>query len=152
MLPSPMEALRVDLPVVAADPPARPTWTITFAESGAHGSGNGCDCNERGPFGRCARGSDAVGAIRKGHRGVTPLAPLGKGHRGDAAKRPAQQPDPVDRYLVEVYHVAHQVGFDGDFTWKDPAAAKRLSMSLKTYVINGMDADFREQLYHAGPA
>ena len=40
----------------------------------------------------------------------------------------------------------------GDFTWKDPAAAKHMDLSLKDYVIGGMDAEFREQLYHAGRA
>jgi hypothetical protein len=34
----------------------------------------------------------------------------------------------------------------------DLAAAKRAGMSMRDYVIGGMDADFREQLYHAGRA
>jgi hypothetical protein len=37
----------------------------------------------------------------------------------------------------------------GDFTWKDPAAAKRAGMSLKDYVIGGMDRRFRLKLFHA---
>jgi hypothetical protein len=59
----------------------------------------------------------------------------------------------VDNYLWEVYQ-REPVKKDGagDFTWKDPAAAKRLSMNLQDYVIGGMDPDFREQLYHAGKA
>jgi hypothetical protein len=40
----------------------------------------------------------------------------------------------------------------GDFTWKDQAAAERMGMSVRDYVIEGMDADFRELLYHAGLA
>jgi hypothetical protein len=36
-----------------------------------------------------------------------------------------------------------------DFTWKDPAAARRAGMSLKDYVIGGMDRGFRVKLYHA---
>jgi hypothetical protein len=61
--------------------------------------------------------------------------------------------DDVVDYLWEVY-LRQPVKKDGsgDFTWKDPAAAKRLGMSLKDYVISGMDPDFREQLYHAGHA
>jgi hypothetical protein len=61
--------------------------------------------------------------------------------------------DPVDEYLWEVYQ-RKPIKSDstGNFTWKDAAAAKRLGMSLKTYVIGGMDPDFREQLYHAGHA
>jgi len=62
-------------------------------------------------------------------------------------------PDPVDRYLWEVYQ-RKPIKSDstGDFTWKDPAAAKRRGLSLQAYVIGGMDPDFREQLYHAGRA
>jgi hypothetical protein len=57
----------------------------------------------------------------------------------------------VDDYLCEVYQRT-PVKRDGagDFTWKDPAAAKRLKMDVCQYVIGGMNPDFREQLYHAG--
>jgi hypothetical protein len=59
----------------------------------------------------------------------------------------------VDRYLWEVYQrKAIKSDSSGDFTWKDPAAAKHMGKSLQEYVIGGMDADFREQLYHAGQA
>ena len=37
----------------------------------------------------------------------------------------------------------------GDFTWKDPMAAQRAGMSLKDYVIGGMDRGFKLKLYHA---
>jgi hypothetical protein len=37
----------------------------------------------------------------------------------------------------------------GDFTWKDPAAAQRANMSLKDYVIGGLDPGFKLTLYHA---
>ena len=59
----------------------------------------------------------------------------------------------VDDYLWEVYQ-RDPVKKDstGDFTWKDPAAAKRIGKSMPDYVIGGMDKDFREQLYHAGKA
>jgi hypothetical protein len=61
--------------------------------------------------------------------------------------------DAVDQYLWEVYQ-RKPVKSDstGDFTWKDQAAAKRLGVSLRSYVIGGMDPDFREQLFHAGRA
>jgi hypothetical protein len=61
--------------------------------------------------------------------------------------------DPVEQYLWDVYQ-RKPVKSDstGDFTWKDQAGAKRLGMSLRAYVIGGMDPDFREQLYHAGHA
>jgi hypothetical protein len=61
--------------------------------------------------------------------------------------------DAVDQYLWDVYQ-RKPVKSDssGDFTWKDQAAAKRLGLSLRSYVISGMDSDFREQLYHAGRA
>jgi hypothetical protein len=35
----------------------------------------------------------------------------------------------------------------GDFTWKDPIAAQRAGMSLKEYVIGGMDRGFKLKLY-----
>jgi len=37
----------------------------------------------------------------------------------------------------------------GDFTWKDPIAAQRAGMSLKDYVIGGIDPGFKLKLYHA---
>jgi len=61
--------------------------------------------------------------------------------------------DEVSQYLWEVYQrLPIKKDGSGDFTWKDPAAAKRVGMPLPKYVIGGMDPDFREQLYHAGKA
>jgi hypothetical protein len=37
----------------------------------------------------------------------------------------------------------------GDFTWKDPIAAQRAGMSLKDYVIGGMDRGFKLKLFRA---
>jgi hypothetical protein len=68
-------------------------------------------------------------------------------------KRTASIMDEVDDYLWDVYQrVPVKKDGAGDFTWKDPAAAKRVHMSLRDYVIGGMDPEFREQLYHAGRA
>jgi hypothetical protein len=68
-------------------------------------------------------------------------------------KRAASPMDEVDDYLWEVYQrVPVKKDRGGDFTWKDPAAAKRFGISMPAYVIRGMDPDFREQLYHAGKA
>jgi len=36
-----------------------------------------------------------------------------------------------------------------NFGWKDPKAAQKAGMSLKDYVIGGMDRDFRRKLYNA---
>jgi hypothetical protein len=89
---------------------------------------------------------------------TTPEHPEHKAHPAPPAKaapalKRAQPVDPVEQYLWEVY-LRKPVKSDstGDFTWKDQAAAKRLGMSLRSYVIGGMDPDFREQLYHAGHA
>ena len=85
---------------------------------------------------------------------ATRLAPPAKAVEAAPPRRPgASISDPVDRYLWEVYQ-RKPIKSDstGDFTWKDPVAAKRLGISLKAYVIGGMDPDFREQLYHAGHA
>jgi len=61
--------------------------------------------------------------------------------------------DEVDQYLWAAYERSPtKQDSTGDFTWKDAAAAAHLGMSLKTYVIGGMDADLRELLYHAGLA
>jgi hypothetical protein len=61
--------------------------------------------------------------------------------------------DEVDQYLWAVYERSPtKQDSTGDFTWKDAAAAVHLGMSVKTYVIGGMDADLRELLYHAGLA
>jgi hypothetical protein len=85
---------------------------------------------------------------------ATRLAPPNRAVEATSPKRSSVSvANPVDQYLWEVYQ-RKPVKSDstGDFTWKDPAAAKRLGMSLKAYVIGGMDPDFREQLYHAGHA
>ena len=37
----------------------------------------------------------------------------------------------------------------GDFTWKDPIAAQRAGISVKDYVIGGMDRGFKVKLYYA---
>ncbi len=36
-----------------------------------------------------------------------------------------------------------------NFAWKDPIAAQKTGMSLKDYVIGGMDRGFKRKLYHA---
>jgi hypothetical protein len=59
----------------------------------------------------------------------------------------------VDLYLWEVYQRSPtKKDHSGDFTWKDPAAAKQMGIPIWDYVIGGMDPEFREQLYHAGRA
>ena len=36
-----------------------------------------------------------------------------------------------------------------NFAWKDPQAAEKAGMSIKDYVVGGMDRDFKLRLYHA---
>jgi hypothetical protein len=68
-------------------------------------------------------------------------------------RKAASTMEDVDDYLWEVYQRAPtKRDSTGDFSWKDPAAAKRLRLSMRAYVIGGMDPDFREALYHAGRA
>jgi hypothetical protein len=38
---------------------------------------------------------------------------------------------------------------DEDYSWKDPAAAQKVGMSLSAYVIGGMDHNFKQTLYRA---
>jgi hypothetical protein len=109
-----------------------------------------------------------VGKPDVGERDVTPRTPAAPEaapeHKARAATPPVKAAtsapkraftpvDPVEQYLWEVY-LRKPVKSDstGDFTWKDQAAAKRLGLTLRAYVIGGMDPDFREQLYHAGRA
>jgi hypothetical protein len=71
------------------------------------------------------------------------------------ASRPRANPaaDEINTYLWEVYQrQPAKKDRGGDFTWKDPAAANRMGKTLQAYVIAGMDADFRELVYHAGKA
>jgi len=76
---------------------------------------------------------------------VTKPAPLAKSGKPEF--------DEVEEYLWEVYQRAPvKKDGSGDFTWKDPAAAKRMGLGMQKYVISGMDPDFREQLYHLGKA
>lgn len=74
-----------------------------------------------------------------------------------AVPSPAPTPEPdmdeVNQYLWGVYQRTEtKRDGSGDFTWKDVAAAARMSLSLGDYVIRGMDRDFREVLYRAGHA
>jgi hypothetical protein len=77
------------------------------------------------------------------------------------ASAPATPPSPkkvrwrneIDEYLWGVYQrSATKRDASGDFTWKDEAAAARMGLVTKQYVIGGMDLDFRELLYNLGHA
>jgi hypothetical protein len=85
-------------------------------------------------------------------RKVTPVAPADPELTPDEANDKPSMAE-VDAYLWSVYErqpVKKDAG--GDFSWKDPAAAKRMGKTLESYVIMGMDADFRELVYHLGKA
>jgi hypothetical protein len=70
-----------------------------------------------------------------------------------AGKRAGSGMEEVDAYLWEVYQrIPVKKDGTGDFTWKDPAAAKHMGIGMRDYVIGGMDPEFREQLYAAGRA
>jgi hypothetical protein len=153
MLPSPMEAL----PVVAADPSTRQPGPITFAErwrlTVPEAAATATPVANEAPAVDVPAEATRLAPSGKAIE-ITPLTPPGRAIEAAQPKRlGASNSDPVARYLWEVYQ-RKPIKSDstGDFTWKDPAAAKRLGMSLKTYVITGMDPDFREQLYHAGRA
>jgi hypothetical protein len=80
--------------------------------------------------------------------GVKPPEP------GSKAVRPqVRRVDQVDEYLWMAYQRSStKLDSHGDFTWKDVAAAARIDLSTQEYVIDGMDPDFRELLFHAGHA
>jgi hypothetical protein len=71
----------------------------------------------------------------------------------NAPAESASSANEIDQYLWEVYQrQPAKKDRGGDFSWKDPAAAKRMGKTLQSYVIVGMDADFRELVYAAGKA
>jgi hypothetical protein len=79
------------------------------------------------------------------------LKPLEPGIRAGRPQVP--RVDEVDGYLWSVYQRSGtKLDSHGDFTWKDAAAAARMDLSIREYVIDGMDPDFRELLFHAGQA
>ena len=99
-----------------------------------------------GTVATAARGSIKPAMVKV--EGLVSLAPK----TADAPRKQSIM-DQVDGYLWEVYRrIPTKKDGTGDFTWKDPAAAKHMHLALKDYVIGGMDPEFREQLYHAGRA
>jgi hypothetical protein len=141
------------LPTTAASYPPTQLGRITFAERWM------LDVPEAiaiaAPVANAARSVEAPARL-------APSARAGEASHPSIARLPGRdgwgRPNggglsPVDQYLWEVYQ-RRPIKSDssGNFTWKDSAAAKRSGMSLRAYVIGGMDPDFREQLYHAGHA
>jgi hypothetical protein len=122
----------------------------------------------KNPIGQVAAAEDKIGALAfappttpatfsLASATSEPLGRLTTGSLHEAATSPEARAlsglDAVDRYLWEVYQRAPvKKDGSGDFTWKDPVAAKRFGKSMPAYVIGGMDPDFKEQLYHAGKA
>jgi hypothetical protein len=61
--------------------------------------------------------------------------------------------DEVDQYLWGVYQRSgRKKDSSGDFTWKDEAAASRMGLTTKDYVVGGMDRDWKELIYSLGQA
>jgi hypothetical protein len=80
--------------------------------------------------------------------GVKPLEP-----ESQTVRPQVRRVDLVDEYLWIAYQRSStKLDSHGDFTWKDAAAAARIDLSIQEYVIDGMDPDFRELLFHAGHA
>jgi hypothetical protein len=80
-------------------------------------------------------------------------APPAASHSPRSPRRKVVWRDEIDEYLWSVYQrSATKKDASGDFTWKDEAAAARLGVVTKQYVIGGMDPDFRELLYSLGHA
>jgi hypothetical protein len=167
---SPLRALSMPppLPAMAAPPSARQPAPITFAERWSltvpHAAAIATPVAYEAPSVEApveaTRLAPPGGAIEvmplvspgKAIEARHPSLPRERGREGWGG-RSARGADPVEQYLWEVYQrKPTKSDSTGDFTWKDPAAAKRLGVSLKAYVIGGMDPDFREQLYHAGHA
>jgi hypothetical protein len=86
----------------------------------------------------------------------SPASPAAAPAKSPATSRVAARAKPlaeIDQYLWSVYQRSStKRDSSGDFTWKDEAAAARLGLVTKQYVIGGMDADFRTLLYGLGHA
>ena len=81
-------------------------------------------------------GSGVVGADPAPRRPCSKPRNARRPRRRQAKRRDADIMEEVDRYLWEVYQrKAVKSDSSGDFTWKDPAAAKHAGMSMQEYVI-----------------
>lgn len=69
---------------------------------------------------------------------MTPLAPVIA-----VAAACLYTPLDTDAYLFSLYERAPKFDNSGEFGWKDEEAAARLGMTLKEYVIGGVDQKFR---------
>jgi hypothetical protein len=156
MLPPQTGGLRIDPPMVmvALHPASEPEpitfaerWLLDVAESGATAAPAATEAPSVEAPTQATRLAPPGKAVE-----AQPSLPRLRGREG-AGRISAGALDPVEQYLWEVYQ-RNPIKSDstGNFTWKDLAAAKRLGVSVKAYVIGGMDPDFREQLYHAGRA
>jgi hypothetical protein len=84
---------------------------------------------------------------------ATPRATEPPPRAAQATAPGARRVNEIDEYLWSVYQRSGtKRDSTGDFTWKDEAAAARLGLLTKEYVIGGMDWDFRELLYDLGHA
>jgi hypothetical protein len=84
---------------------------------------------------------------------ATPSATQPTPNAAQATAPGARRVNEIDEYLWSVYQRSGtKRDSTGDFTWKDEAAAARLGLLTKEYVIGGMDWDFRELLYDLGHA
>ncbi|HEX6217568.1 MAG TPA: hypothetical protein VFZ38_22200 [Vicinamibacterales bacterium] len=123
---------------------APPTGPATFTLASASSEPVSRETAAAGTFTLASVSSEAVSTETTGSIREIPVGP---------EARNLGKLDEVERYLWEVYQRAPvKKDGSGDFTWKDPVAAKRFGISMPAYVISGMDPDFREQLYHAGKA
>jgi hypothetical protein len=140
-LPRVIASAEANIGALAFSPPTGPaTFTLASASSEPVGQ----ETNNAGGFTLASVSSEAVSREVTGSIRETPVGP---------EARILGKLDEVERYLWEVYQRAPvKKDGSGDFTWKDPVAAKRFGISMPAYVISGMDPDFREQLYHAGKA
>ena len=97
------------------------------------------------PIAKVAPAPDVTKAVEPGLAAFDESAPV--------TQHAESPPDKVIDYLWSVYQRSPlKRDGHGEFTWKDVSAAERLGLSLRDYVIGGMDPKFREQLYYAGLA
>jgi hypothetical protein len=81
---------------------------------------------------------------------ATPLGPDRPDDISGSGSSCIDTPSCIDSYLWSVYERTPKVEASGeDFAWKDSDAAGKAGMSLRQYVIGGMDRRFRVTLYRA---
>jgi hypothetical protein len=152
-LPVPVPETIEQQSVLETDAPVVPWSLVALAPSSAATRFEPAEAGELASTGSFAPATYTLASLAPVFVAPASVAPEAAPPVPPPPKRAKSPMEEVDDYLWEVYQrVPAKKDGSGDFTWKDPEAAKHMGMSMPAYVVGGMDPDFREQLYHAGKA